>query len=395
MSSPHLISYQLLVSIDNSEYPKATNAAKEYEVSSKNAALTVDEKSSLLPPEIKGLTYVSTDTNYYAECFKIHRYKDGYVVICVEDGRNYLLIPEAKESPAGLNSDIIPLSMPLDRLYLATSGAMCHFDILGAVDAISMSGIEEKDWYIESAKKAMESGTISYGGKYSAPDYEQIVLKDIDLAIENTMILHVPKVLEKLEKLGIPVFIDRSSYESVPLGRCEWIMVYGVLLGKEKEAKEAFVAQKRQVDELKTTSDNSKTVAFFSINSNHQIVTRSSDDYFARMISMGGGRYLAPPDDKNGNSSQMTISIEAFYDYARDADILLYNATIEEAPASIYELLQKEDTLTDYKAFNTGNVYVADKSIYQYANETGTIISNLNSIITGEKEETDFFHKIR
>ena len=206
------------------------------------------------PPNIEGLTYIETDKNAYATCFKIHRYEDGYLVISIDDGRHYLLIPEGKDIPDDISADIsmgssattlyslvnqkvnittpqvelakeriIPLYMPLDSIYLAASGAMCHFDSIGAVSAITMSGIEADDWYIDSAREAMNSGSIVYGGKYSAPDYEQIVMSDIDLAIENTMILHVPKVQEKLEQLMIPVFIDRSSYEEDPLGRCEWI----------------------------------------------------------------------------------------------------------------------------------------------------------------------------
>ena len=75
-----------------------------------------------------------------------------------------------------------------------------------------------------------------YAGKYRMPDYELILSKGCDLAIENTMIFHDPEVKEKLEELGIPVIVETSSYESDPLGRLEWIKLYGALFGKEKEA---------------------------------------------------------------------------------------------------------------------------------------------------------------
>ena len=57
------------------------------------------------------------------------------------------------------------------------------------------------------------------------------------------MILHSPEVKEKLESFGIPVLVDHSSYEAHPLGRTEWIRLYGVLTGKEKEAEAAFAKQ--------------------------------------------------------------------------------------------------------------------------------------------------------
>lgn len=62
------------------------------------------------------------------------------------------------------------------------------FDHLDALDSIRFSSQKEEDWYIEGAKKAMARGDISYAGKYSKPDYEQIVSQKCTLAIENMMI---------------------------------------------------------------------------------------------------------------------------------------------------------------------------------------------------------------
>ena len=96
----------------------------------------------------------------------------------------------------------------------------------------------------------MENGSILYAGKYSEPDYERIVSEGCGLAIENTMILHSPEVKEKLESFGIPVLVDHSSYEAHPLGRTEWIRLYGVLTGKEKRRKRHLQSRKRLCSEL-------------------------------------------------------------------------------------------------------------------------------------------------
>ena len=39
------------------------------------------------------------------------------------------------------------------------------------------------------------------------------------LALTSTMIYHNPEVKEQLERFGVPVLVERSSYESHPLGR--------------------------------------------------------------------------------------------------------------------------------------------------------------------------------
>ena len=122
---------------------------------------------------------------------------------------------------------IIVMQQPVQNLYLVSSSVMDIFDHLDALDSIRFSSQKEEDWYIEGAKKAMARGDISYAGKYSKPDYEQIVSQKCTLAIENMMISHTPEVREMLEDFGIPVMIEYSSYEKHPLGRVEWVRFFG------------------------------------------------------------------------------------------------------------------------------------------------------------------------
>ena len=207
------------------------------------------------------------------------------------------------------------------------------------------------------------------------------------------MILHAPKVLERLEDLEIPVFIDRSSYENEPLGRLEWIRVYGLLADKEKEAGEFFDQQKSLVESLDKSGTSGKKVAVFSVNSNHQIVTRKGNDYLSKMIEQAGGEYLSPVENQEDMAStQMTISAEAFLAYAKEADILIYNGTIQNAPTTIDELTSVDKLFSQFDAVREGNVWYTDKALYQFAGKTGTIIENLNQVIMSQEKETEFFH---
>ena len=384
MSTAHLIDYTLVFNIgDESDTPE-----EEVVVSGKT--------SDMAPVDIAGFTYISTDENSFAKEYKIHRYDKDLLVIAVSDGRNYVVVPEEVEVPEIEASDTFVIRKPLKSIYLAASAVMCQFDSIGAVDKITLSGTKEEDWYIESAIAAMKTGSLIYGGKYSAPDYEMMMEKETDLAIENTMILHTPKVLEKLEKLGITTLIDRSSYEENPLGRLEWIKVYGALCDKEAEAKSSFDEQRKLVQDIDLTGISGKSVAFFSLNSSHQIVTRKRNDYFVKMIEEAGGEYLAPDIESDEKSaSSVTVSIEAFYDYAGDADILIYNGTIQDAPKDLKALMDMDVTFKSFKAVQSGDVWASDKSLYQFTNKTGTIISDLYEVITMGKETTEFFYKLK
>ena len=432
MSTPHLVDYTLYFRFfetrEDAENAGGTKqeseSADKAQDETENAIGTQEEVSSSAEikeaPQLSGLQYLSQDENEYAQGFAIYRYENDYAVLAAGDGRSYLIIPEGGQVPDSPDNELIILQKPLDRIYLAASAAMCQFDEIGAVDNVILSGLEKDGWYIEAAREAMEKGTLKYGGKYSTPDYEMIVASGVNLAIESTMIHHTPKVQEKLEKLGIPVLIDRSSYEGEPLGRAEWVKVYGLLTGREEEAAQAFAEQKGYVEALRGNAEQEpqndsgnaeqgsqnasgdveeagiepKTVAIFSINSTRQVVTKSAGDYFGKMVEIAGGTLCTPANDP-GRASQ-TVSMEAFYAAAEQADILIYNASIEDAPEDMQQMCAKDNVLTQFRAVKEGNVWCMRSSLYQYASRTGAIIRDLHAILAGEAdEETEFFFRLK
>ena len=153
----------------------------------------------------------------YAQSFSVDFSECGYARIII-DQDTYLLVPEESFVPQGTPENVVILQQPLKNIYLQATSAMDCFRKLDAIDAITLSGTQAEGWYIPEAREAMESGAMVYAGKYSAPDYELIVSKGCDLALTSTMIYHNPEVKEQLERFGVPVLVERSSYESHPLG---------------------------------------------------------------------------------------------------------------------------------------------------------------------------------
>ena len=345
--------------------------------------------------EISGLTYESTMDLSFAECFDVYYYNDGYKLLDIHDSARYLVVPEGKEAPDGLDDDIQVLQQPLDTIYMAATSPMALFDAIGSVDSVKLSGLDASGWYIQSAADAINNGDMAFAGKYDEPDYELLVGDDCDLAIESTMILHAPKVQEMIETLGIPVFIDRSSYESQPLGRTEWIKLYGAMMNKEEEANAFFEQQAKIIEKLKDFTNTEKTVAFFYINTSGAPVVRNPKDYISSMIDIAGGRNaFADLQDDSGKTS-VSITMEEFYNTAVDADYLIYNTSIDATVKSLDDLLGKDSLLADFKAVKEGNVWVTDDSMYQHTDTIGELINDFNLMLTGGSEENmTFLHKL-
>ena len=320
----------------------------------------------------------------YAKEFTVDECTGGTKLITIQNAR-YLVVTENSTVPNGLSEDITVLQKPLKNVYLVSTSAMDPILKLDALSAVTLSGTSAENWYLPEAKEAMENGEISYAGKYSAPDYEFIVSVNCGLAIENTMIYHTPEVKEQLEKFGIPVLVERSSYESDPLARMEWVKLYGILFDKEAEAETFFNEQIQRIQPLLEQDTTGKTVAFFSVTSNNLVTVRKSNDYVAKMMGMAGGEYVFSDLSDNGNNlATINLSLEEFYAGAKDADVLIYNSTIEGKIETTEQLLSKCPMLADFKAVQNGNIWCTTQSLFQESMELPDLILDMNRVFTAE-----------
>lgn len=358
------------------------------------AGAFAEEENSLA-----GLKYTGSLALSYAEQFSVDYYDEDYALISIQDGSRFLVVPEGKEAPEGLDEDITVLRQPVENIYLVATSAMDLFRAIGGIENIRLSGTEADGWYIEEAREAMENGDILYAGKYSAPDYERIVAENCGLAVESTMILHNPEVKEMLENFGIPVLVERSSYETHPLGRVEWMKLYAVILDKEAEAEAIFKEQQEMVEEIGAEENTGKTVAFFYISSNGYVNVRKANDYVSKMIQLAGGEYVfSDLGDSENALSTMNMQMEDFYAGAKDADYIIYNSTIDGELETMEQLLEKSSLLGDFKAVQNGNAWCTGKNLFQETTGIGTMIADMHQMLTEDDPsltELTYMHKLQ
>ena len=409
------------------------------------------------PPEIDGLMFISSEKNDVAEYFRLSVYEDAsgakYQLLETAGGlHRYLIVPadaqvsnrksdhftaraseanSANKEKKGDALELTVLQQPLTTTYVAASAVMAPLCDLGAVSQIRFSGLREEGWYVDEARTAMEKGSMLFAGKYSEPDYETLLREGCDLALESTMIYRSPEVIEKLSALGIPVYIDYSSYEPHVLGRLEWIRVYGALFGHEEKAQQWYQTERDRIRAIQkdaetssgeasqsgksteksetktsrnskneassigsssgsagtdTTADLRPTVVYFYVNSSGQIQVRQPHDYIPELLGLAGARYLAPDMSSLSGSrkSNVTVSLEDFYSSCRDADYLIYSATLDRPLSSIRELLGKNALFADFKAVKEGHVYTTDKDFYQLSDRMADFAEDVHRMLQGQ-----------
>ena len=338
-------------------------------------------------PEIAGLTLESELEREYATEFNVYRYEGGYKYFHIVDGDDFFLVPEGGTVPEGLSEDVTVLQAPVKNIYLAATAQMALFLSMDGADSVRMTSLKQSGWTYEEPKKLMDEGKILFAGKYSEPDYEMLLDEECELAIESTMIYHSPEVKEMIEDIDIPVLVDRSSYESNPIGRVEWIKFYAELIGKEAEAKAFFDDQMAKIESLKDLENSGKTVAFFYITTDGKANVRRGDDYIPAMIEMAGANYIFKDIASDTGHSTVPMTMEAFYDKAMDADIVLYNASIDGSVKTLDDLIAKDPIMSELKAVKENNCWSTGSSMYQRTDIVGDMIMDFHTLFTEEDPE--------
>jgi iron complex transport system substrate-binding protein len=91
----------------------------------------------------------------------------------------------------------------------------------------------------------------------------------------------------------------------------------------------------------------------------------------------------------------MNINWEEFYRDTVDADILIYNATIDGGVKSIDELIAKNSLFADFKAVKEGNVYCSNADMFQKTSLVADIITDMYKVISDEDTDNlKFMYKV-
>ena len=166
----------------------------------------------------------------------------GYTQVEVADPWNperilqrYLLVPDSAEMPEGLPEGTV-LRTPLRRVVAYSSVHCGVMDALGARQ--QLAGLCESRYVdLDFVRQGIAAGRIVDVGDAMAPNIEQIV----ELAPDAILATPIDQSgYGRIEKLGIPIVELTDYMEALPLGRSEWIKLYGLLFGCEERADSLF-----------------------------------------------------------------------------------------------------------------------------------------------------------
>lgn len=352
------------------------------------------------------LTSTGKEENTFAELFSIEHLKDenekAYSKIEVFDKEkkldtSWLLLPEGVDKVSGAPAGVNIMTFR-DRQNIMVSSAST-MALINAMDALSKVPMTTADttWRIQEIKDAIDKGTVKEVGKYSKPDYEQIISigaeKHVTFAVFSTMLDSVPDVYDQLTKTcNLRIMRDQSSYESHPLGRTEWIKIYGEIFDMRDKSDAVFNGQVEILNETSSKinvpeAERKTVLIFYTTSTKDTFYVRNAADYVTELVNLGGGKQVAEIGPGKSGNTKMTQ--ESFIQECSQADYVLYNWTSGASGVkdeSLQGLIDARlgDWFKDFKAYKEGNVWRTSNDFYQKMDKMGEMVADIYKMLYGE-----------
>lgn len=337
----------------------------------------------------------------YAEALVSNPWKAGTLL------HRYILIPKgeegdktvamlAKRRSMGARCATDTVRTPVESNLVFTAPHCQLLTELGCQNAIT--GVCDKDYInIPDIKsRAQADAKVAHPimdcGSSMQPDIERII------ALHPEALLISPFENSggygKLDKLRIPVIETADYMETSPLGRAEWIKLYGLLLGSSK-ADSLFSAIEKEYLQLK--AEAAKLPLGLSILTERKTgnvwYVPGGKSTMGILLRDAHARYIFADDTHSGS---LSMSPEQIIAKGNQVDVWAFKYFGGNA-------LTKQDLLAEYqgyqalKAFQTGTVYETDTSCEPYFELTSFHPEILlrEFIILSHPEAGDKFGKLR
>jgi len=291
----------------------------------------------------------------YASGLSIVKY-DDYSVVTVSNpwpnaNKDFKYVLKEKEAkvPDSLQA-YTAIQVPLESVVVTSTTNIPFLEMLEVEN--KLVGFPHTD-YISSEKTRVliDKGSVKNVGQNEKLNIEQLIELSPDLIVTFGVDNNNP-MLDNLKKSGLNILIQGDWMEQSPLGKAEWIKLYGALFGKEEKAKELFdkiVQSYEQAKKLAAEKAVNSTVLYGSMYEDVWYVAKGNS-WVAEFMKDAHANYLWA--DLKGTGSE-GLSFEKVLDKAKTANIWIASGSFK----SLDELQKANPHYGEFDAFKNKNVY--------------------------------------
>ncbi|MCG9792543.1 ABC transporter substrate-binding protein [Flavobacterium algicola] len=297
----------------------------------------------------------------YATSLALYK-NDGYTLVKIinpwpnaSEHLTYILKEKQAIIPDSLQK-YPSVAVPLQSIVVTSTTIIPFLEMLGVEN--KLTGFPHTD-YISSPKTRalIDAGKIKELGQNEQLNMEQLIDLEPELIVTFSMDDHNP-MIKNLEKSGLKTLIQADWMEQSPLGKAEWIKLYGILLGKEVEAKKQFdkiVKNYKDAVALTANNTNSKNVLYGSMYQDQWFVAKGNS-WAAQFIKDAKASYLWSDVDGTGS---LSLSFEAVLEKAKTANFWIATGSFKDLKA----LNDANPHYSQFDAFKNKQVFSLDSKV--------------------------------
>lgn len=269
-----------------------------------------------------------------------------------EDVQTALFIArEGEQPPAGFAGQV--LRERAERIVCMSSTHVALLDAVGAVESVvGVSGIDfVTNEYVEANRDKVRD--VGYD---NSVDYEMVVALDPDVVLLYG-VTGASVMESKLRELGIPFAYIGEYVEEVPLGKTEWMVAIGEIVGRRTEAEQLFNQIPERYDalrEMAAAAATPKPKVMINTPYADSWFMASATSYVARLIADAGGDYIYK---KNTLNSSLPIDLEEAAVLASQADVWINAGSV----ATLEDMRAEYPKFADMRCVEQGQIFNFDR----------------------------------
>jgi len=291
----------------------------------------------------------------YASGLSIVKYDDYSVVTVSNPWPNsnkdfkYILKEKDAKVPDSLQT-FTTIQVPLESIVVTSTTNIPFLEMLEVEN--KLVGFPHTDYISSEKTRALiDKGSVKNVGQNEKLNIEQLIELSPNLIVTFGVDNNNP-TLDNLKKSGLNVLIQGDWMEQSPLGKAEWIKLYGALFGKEDKAKELFdkiVQSYDQAKKLAAEKTAGSTVLYGSMYEDVWYVAKGNS-WVAEFMKDAHANYLWA--DLKGTGSE-GLSFEKVLDKAKTANVWIASGSFK----TLDELQKANPHYGEFDAFKNKNVY--------------------------------------
>ena len=281
------------------------------------------------------------------------------------------------------------------RIVCMSSSHIAMLDAIGKVSSIV--GVSGKQ-YIFNPEVSNNPAIIDIGYD-SNIDYEALLALRPDIVLMYGITAENSAVTAKLRELNIPYLYLGDYTEQSPLGKAEWLVVIGEIVGCRELSAEIFAGIEERYNAIKASVTSTKRPkVMFNMPYQDVWYMPSDDSYMVRLLEDAGGEYIYKGKNPAGGSK--AISLEEALLLVNSADIWLNPSQV----TSLDELCASAPHFAECGVVKRGEVY--NNNRIRTANggsdfwESATVrpdvvLNDMATIMRGAEDELHYHHKLK